>query len=337
VNWLGLDIGGAHLKLADGCGGAWVRSFPLWRQPEELADRLRDMTQAFADRGSLAVTMTGELADCFSTKADGVRQIVAAACRAAGRREVRVYLVDGRLVAPELAVARPSLAAASNWHALARFAARLGSGRRDLLIDVGSTTCDIVPLVNGQPAGQGRSDTERLICGELVYTGMERTPVCAVVATLPFGGQDCPVAGEWFATTRDAYLLLGAVSEDPTCRDTADGRPATRDAARGRLARMICADPADFSEADALAAAQAVADAQRDILVAALRRVLDRLRDPPECVILSGHGDFLARPALARLAVSSRIVSLAEQLGVAVARCAPAHAVAVLAHEAAPR
>ena len=95
----------------------------------------------------VAVTMTGELADCFATKREGVAAIVAAAQQAAGGREVLIYLTDGTFVPPDEAVARAQEAAASNWHALASFAAELVEGEAGLLFDVGSTTCDVVPIV----------------------------------------------------------------------------------------------------------------------------------------------------------------------------------------------
>ena len=47
MNMLGLDIGGANLKLADGLGYAQSIPFPLWQQPEQLPSALAQMlTQA---------------------------------------------------------------------------------------------------------------------------------------------------------------------------------------------------------------------------------------------------------------------------------------------------
>jgi hypothetical protein len=57
---------------------------------------------------------------------------------------------------------------------------------------------------------------------------------------------------------------------------------------------------------------------------------------PPMTLILSGHGEFLARAAVARLPWGQsppELVSLAQALGPHVSRCAPAHALAVLAQE----
>ena len=73
----------------------------------------------------------------------------------------------------------PSLAAAANWLALATAAARFVADGRGLLIDIGSTTTDLIPLDQGKVVVQGRTDTERLRTGELVYAGIRRTPICA--------------------------------------------------------------------------------------------------------------------------------------------------------------
>ncbi|HEV3003062.1 MAG TPA: hydantoinase/oxoprolinase family protein [Pirellulales bacterium] len=330
---LALDTGGANLKVADGNGFALSEPFPLWQKPGELADALAALITRSPPADRLVVTMTGELADCFETKAEGVAHVIAATQQAAGTRSVFVYLADGSLVSPDVACRQPLLAAASNWHALARFAARYCPTSTGLVIDVGSTTSDLVPLVNGGIAAQGRSDIERLALGELVYTGVTRSPVCAVVDALPWRGRQVPVAQELFATTRDAYLLLGDLPEDANDRGTADGRPATRSAARDRLARMICADRDMFSEEDALAAATAVTRGQLSQLGIAARNLLRRLPEPPGTVVVSGQGEFVGRRLCERLQVAARIVSFADELGDAVSQAAPAHALAVLARE----
>ena len=50
-------------------------------------------------------------------------------------------------------------------------------------------------------------------------------------------------------------------------------------------------------------------------------------------IILSGHGEFLARDALELGQIKTQISSLAGELGPHISRSAPAHALAVLARE----
>jgi probable H4MPT-linked C1 transfer pathway protein len=335
VSWLGLDIGGANLKAADGLRFAVSRPFPLWQRPGELANELADLLAASPAAERLAVTITGELADCFATKAEGVAAICQAVVEAASGRDVRVYGVDGEFVSPEQAIAQPLTVAAANWHALARFAGRIAPSGRALLVDVGSTTTDLILLEDGRPAARGQTDPDRLVSGELVYTGVQRTPVCALSPALPWGERVCPVAAELFATTWDAYLMLGDAPEEPDNRQTADGRPATREFARDRLARMICADRTLFSEHDAERAAAAITAAQLSKLGIAVRQAVGRAGSPTT-VIVAGQGEFLARRLVQKLGWPAAVISLSERLGPRVSQCAPAHAVAVLARELSP-
>ncbi len=186
MNWIGLDIGGANLKAANDRGWACVQPFELWRNPAGLAAALHELLQAGPGGEGLAVSMTGELCDTFRTKRDGVRQILSAVEQVAGDREVLVYLVDGRFVSIGQSQEMAHLAAASNWHALAQFVCRFVLGRAGILIDIGSTTTDIIPLLKGRPVSLGFNDTDRLVAGELVYTGVGRTPVCAITNWLPW-------------------------------------------------------------------------------------------------------------------------------------------------------
>ncbi len=330
---LAFDIGGANLKASDGLDFCTTRPFPLWRRPTELAGALTSLAAEAPPADRWIATMTGELADCFATKAEGVRAIVEALAQAAEGRDVSIYLTDGRFVPPAVAIAQPLRAAAANWHALARFAVRYAPGDCGLLVDIGSTTTDIIPLVAGQPAALGQTDPERLVSGELVYTGVERSPVCALAAELPWAGRTCPTAQEVFATTWDVYLTLEDLPEEPASLHTADGRPATRACALDRLARQICADRTLFGPADAQAAARSVAQRQRQQIARALEAVLRRLPRPPRTVILSGHGEFLARRVIESVGLGADVVSLHAILGSEISRSATAYALAMLARE----
>ncbi len=331
MTWLGLDIGGANLKAALSRGWARTVPFPLWRDSGGLANALTVLVSQAPAADRLAVTMTGELCDCFRTKAEGVRHILAAVERAAAGRAIHVYLVDGRFVSVAAACDQPHLAAASNWHALARFACRYTEGRAGLLVDIGSTTTDLVPLIDGRPATTALTDTDRLVAGELVYTGVGRTPICAVTRTLPWRGQQCPVAAELFASTADAYVVLGNRPEQPDAVWTADGRPLTKELARERMARMVCADATTFSTEDAQRAAEWIGQSQTAQLRAAFAQVISQMAQPPAVCVTSGSGEFL----ISRLETAAEIVSLRSKLGPDVSSAAAAHSVAVLAAETA--
>jgi len=335
IRWLALDIGGANIKVADGLGFAATTAFSLWREPARLTDALRAVLAGSPPADHLAVTMTGELADCFTTKAEGVQKILDALAVAADRRHTRIYRADGTLVAPAIALRSPELTASANWHALAQFAGRYAKQGPAMAIDIGTTTTDIIPLADGKVVAAGKGDTERLIHGELVYTGVERSPLCAVISAAPWRGNQCPLAQEVFATTLDVYLTLGDFPDDPASTRTADGRPATREAARDRLARAICADRTMFTAEEATAMAEAATRSQLAKIAVAAGQVVKRLPGPPQTVIVSGRGEFLARRVAERMWSGARVLSLHDQLGPDVSACAPAHALAVLSREGA--
>ncbi len=179
------------------------------------------------------------------------------------------------------------------------------------------------------PTTLGYTDTERLAAGELVYTGVVRSPVCAVTPTIPWRGRPCPTAQELFATTYDAHLILGHLPEDLTDRNTADGRPATIEFARERLARSICADHEEFAAVDARVAAESIHDAQVRLIAAGWSQVV--ARESPDVVIVAGQGEFLARAMLKHIGFGGPIESLAERFGAAASQVGPAYALAILA------
>jgi probable H4MPT-linked C1 transfer pathway protein len=332
---IGLDVGGANLKASDGASQSRSQAFALWREPQRLPQALRELLTSLRPWDALAVTMTGELADCFETKADGVDRILRAVEWASEDRPVHVWQAGGEFVTPAEAREIVPLVAAANWHALATWAGRAAPQGAALLLDCGSTTTDIIPLRDGNPVPEGRTDVERLLSGELVYTGIRRTPVCAIASTAPFRGRDCPLAAELFATTLDVYLLLGEIPEAADDLNTPDGRPATRAAAHARLARMLCCDSREFSQDDARNAARFLARQQRNRLASALDRVLARLDRPCGTVMISGAGEFVLRQLVAGVPeLQGRdVVSLACALGETHSRAACGFALARLLRE----
>jgi probable H4MPT-linked C1 transfer pathway protein len=335
LSWLGLDIGGANLKAAHSSGRALSVPFEVWKRPGELAPQLARIGAQLPPADRVAVTMTAELCDCFATKAEGVSAILGAVEAAFPGREAVVWGHDQRLHPPRHARARPDLVASANWLALAALAARLAPEGPALLIDVGSTTADLIPLKDGQAASAGRNDLARLRRGELVYAGVRRTPVMALATELPFRGVETGLAAELFASTLDVYLTLGEIPPDPADDSTADGRPATVEAAADRLARMVLCDRSEFSADDALAFAKAADNVLVDRLARAALRACEATVGIPATAIVSGSGSFLARRVAARVMFKGGpILDLNASWGPERSGAACAHAVLVLASEA---
>ena len=317
---LGLDIGGANLKAAHSDGDARTVSFPLWKHPDRLADELVRLCSAMPAYGSLAITMTGELCDCFTSKRDGVHAILQCVRSISQEIPVCVWSTHSRFLDFDEAMRDPLRVAAANWLAVAHFVAQQFKDENVLLIDTGSTTTDIIYLNHGNPEPRGLTDVNRLTTGELVYTGVRRTPICAMLGM--------EVAAEFFATMLDAYLLDGSLPENAEDCDTADGRPATRACAHARLARMCCADVDSFSLVQAQELAARALRAQRQAVGNAVTGLLVG-RPAVQRLVVSGSGEMLGRTVAAGRALV--VTSFSELLGPALSDAACAYAVAMLA------
>jgi (4-(4-[2-(gamma-L-glutamylamino)ethyl]phenoxymethyl)furan-2-yl)methanamine synthase len=335
VTVLGLDIGGANLKAATNTKLAASVPFALWKNPDGLADALRELCAQFSGWDSLAVTMTGELCDAFQTKREGVAHIlkhVRAVCQS---HPVHVWSTSGKFVTIDEANASPLNVASANWHALATYAGSYITRGTGLLLDIGSTTTDLIPILDGLPDTRGKTDPTRLQNSELLYTGVKRTPIMAI---LPAGS----VAAEYFATMQDAYLLTGQMPEDPTDTDTADGRPATKANAHARMSRMVCGDPdiTSLQETERLAAQACtiqlgMVETHLHHAEGMMKSLAREALDPDRRVLItSGSGEFLALQACESTRLDwSETISLTDKLGPALAAAAPAYSVAVLLAE----
>ena len=177
----------------------------------------------------------------------------------------RFYGTDGRF--HDSAV--PQLAAA-NWLASADF---LREGYPDaVLLDIGSTTADIIPLGRFESL-RGLSDLLRLQKGYLVYTGLLRGNVATLLRSVLLGGVDTPVSSEYFASAADAHLVLGHIGPSRYTGDTPDKKEKTRPASLRRLARVVCADLAEIGEEGAQQIAGQFWEIQRELVCTRVHRV----------------------------------------------------------------
>jgi probable H4MPT-linked C1 transfer pathway protein len=327
---IGWDIGGVNIKAARLEAGAVrvaLEPFELRRAPDRLAPTLAAIAAGLGATGTErhAVTMTAELSQFFRTKREGVEFIVRALTAVFPGDRLSVFGADGRFRDVSDARREPLCVAAANWMATAALVAQ--TVPTCLLVDIGSTTTDVIPLVEGKVVASGRTDPERLATGELVYTGALRTPTEAVVRHVPFRGGRAGVSAEGFALMGDVYLWLGDLAAEDYTVPAPDGRPADRAFAGERLARVVCADREMLTDADVDAIARALVDAQATTVAEAVRRVAARYR-PITTAVVTGLGDFIAARAAAQAGLA--VTRLAERLGDAAARSAPAVAVAML-------
>jgi len=327
---LGLDLGGAHTKavlLREGrVEASLLRYLPLWKRYGELEGLLRELSGWGAER--VGVVMTGELSDIFPSRAEGVRELVEQVCRV--WRGALFLTLRGELVGRERALSQPLSVAASNWMASALLVSR--DFPDALFVDVGSTTTDLIPLVGGKVANAGSTDLDRLRRGELIYTGVLRTPVPCVLGEVEGVG----VAAESFALMGDVYILLGKLRPEEYSCETPDGRGKDVESCRRRLARCFCSDPEEVGEGFLRRCARALYREQVRRVAEGMRRVRDRygLEGCP-AVVAGGGGRILGREAARR--VGLKVVDLGRIYGREAALMTPAFSMGVLVEEVAGR
>ncbi|GJD52079.1 hypothetical protein OPKNFCMD_4841 [Methylobacterium crusticola] len=329
-----------HVKAAlveDGLVRAAVQApCPLWNGLPALDAAIAALPAWARSPARHAVTMTGELTDCFADRADGVAQLAGwAAARLPG--SVAIYAGRAGFLPPGAAAGRAPDVASANWHATAALVG--GVQPAALLADIGSTTADLIPIVAGRPAASGYSDAERLETGELVYTGVVRTPLLALAAAAPFRGRRTALMAECFATTADAYRLTRDLAAAEDQQDTADLKGKSDSETETRLARMIGRDRHEGTGADWAGLAGHFAEAQLRLLHDAAALILSRGTLPGDApVVLCGAGRFVGARLAARLGRPARDLAdlvaprLAPPGGTAwISTCGPAVAVGLLA------
>ena len=338
---IGWDVGGAHLKAArlDDTGRVvevLQVACPLWQGMSHLDSAIESLSPRLGAATLHAVTMTGEMVDLFPDRAEGVARLVAALVAKLSESAVRFYAGEQGFLDAEGARRRPAVVASANWMASAALVAARQSSA--LFLDIGSTTTDLIPVLGGRVRARGSDDATRLVAGELLYTGVVRTPIMALADRAPFGGEWTPLMAEYFATAADLHRLVGALPEGADLYPAADGGEKTVEGSARRLARMIGRDSGSAPITEWKRLAAWLVDAQRRRIEDACARLLSREPLPEDApIVVAGVGRFLAEE-LARRAGRSRLdfaALLPCEPAVAgrATDCAPAVAVAWLAHQ----
>ena len=335
---IGWDLGGANVKLASIEDGrvASVAQIPCPIIPErrKFDAAIEAALPLIALPASHAVTMTGELSDVFGDRAEGVAYLVDLMVRTVGAQPLSIYAGEAGFLASEDAKRHTLEVASANWHATASLVARRHAD--GLLVDVGTTTTDLIPIKAGKVAARGATDAERLTEGELLYTGVVRTPVMAVAHSAPFRGRVQRIAAERFATMADVWRLAGDLPDDADPYPAADQRGKSPAESAGRLARMLGRDASEAELAEWIALARYFADCQLAEIEHTARNLAERDALSPDApVIGAGCGRFIARRLAERLGRRyldfGDLIDAPPETREMAARCAPAVAVALLA------
>jgi (4-(4-[2-(gamma-L-glutamylamino)ethyl]phenoxymethyl)furan-2-yl)methanamine synthase len=338
---VGWDIGGAHVKASLLLGGDVIDAAqwpcPLWQGLGHLQRALAATRQRWPaiDHAEHAVTMTGEMVDLFADREDGAQRIAGVLAEHFTADTLHFFAGDAGWCGHDRVAAQWRHVASANWLATALHCAMHVEGDA-LLLDIGSTTTDLIALRRGRVLTAARTDAERLASGELAYHGVVRTPLCALAQRIAWRGRAHNVMNEFFATTADVYRLLGELDAAHDQAASADNAAKDVPATRQRLARMVGLDARDGSAEDWLAFAHEWKRHQ----LQALRNEVERVKqlhgladDTP--LVSAGCGDFLVHELGANVIGYASDVARASahalpQTARWVQVCAPSAAVAAL-------
>ena len=341
VEVLGYDVGGANTKAAlvsvkNGTllnAEVAVEYFPVWKQPEKLVSVLIKLKQRLgvSRLDGVGVTMTAELSDAYQTKREGVNHILGCVKKAFPDVPVYVLNTDAKLEPLEAANQEPLGVAAANWAATGWLVAQ--HLKNCVVVDVGSTSTSIIPIVNGTVAARGKTDLDKLLCGELVYTGSLRTNVAAIVQSISIRNGVAGVASELFALSGDVHLVLGNITTKDYTSETADGREKTVPEALMRLARVVCADTEILTPQEIINMAQYIYDKQIRHVAEGLTKVYSYTKSlalGKVPVVVTGLGkNFIAAKAAKEVGVDA-IVDLVTLLNEKAVLATPAFGVALM-------
>jgi len=307
VTALGFDIGGANTKavrlktenrkVTD--VEVVAKYFPIWQEPNRLTSVVFELKENLGVTPDVVgVTMTAELSDAYQTKREGVAHILACVKTVFPHMPTSVLNTSAQMVTIEAAKQDPVGVASANWVATGWLIAQ--HLQNAVVVDVGSTSTSIIPIVGSRLVAKGKTDLDKLLCGELVYTGSLRTNVAAIVQSIPLRGGVSMVSSELFAQSGDVHLILGHIDGADYTSETADYRGKTRAEAYARLSRVVCADTEMLTQQELFNMAQYIYAQQLKQMVNGLNKVYRYAKTfaPQVPIVITGLGkNFLARKA----------------------------------------
>ena len=327
---LGMDIGGANTKLALlkflnsklETSYSHLEYFPFWEKtlndiPTMLKRVLSKITKKakvkIKDINYFSITITAELSDAFKTKKEGISIILNALGQVLDQEKLRFISNNGDFLAFEEAKNNFASIAGANWFSTSLFLGKFIS--KCILIDAGSTTIDIIPILDGIPVTEGKNDIERLMNHELIYTGGLRATLPSITHFVPYKGSLIRISFEKFALISDIHRILYNISEDEYLNDTADNRSKSIDDCYARLARIICMDIDTISKDDLNIIAKYIYQKQIELISTEIQQFLTDLisripefKDDITFVITGIAAEFLIRRTLLHLGYNNILI-----------------------------
>lgn len=295
IKFLGVDIGGAHLKLV----GTNIKKkvifvsylkCPIWEDINNLRLHLTSL-KAKIDINYVicCITMTAELCDCFENRNSGVKKIFSI-CKESG---LNFFFFSNSFCAPTKKLCTSSVSS-MNWLAPAVFLKE--KIKNAILIDFGSTTTDITIIQNYHLSNLGYTDFDRLKNSELVYTGIVRTPIFSISKSLLIEGMKLTIIPEQFSNMADIYRIRDSLPKNVDLFSTMDKKDKSKISSLKRVSRNFGFDYTKSCKKLLIAISKKLIDIQLNLIFSCVENQL-RLKEiskKPPIIALGIGKDLIA-------------------------------------------
>ena len=285
---IGWDIGGAHIKVAEidfkkkKTKTEQIYS-PIWKNINNLKKSIKLIKKKFKKSDYHAITMTAELSDIFLNRMHGSKYIVKLSSKILEEKKIFFYSKKN-FIKKKVALKNASSLNSLNWHATANFISNFFPNC--ILVDIGSTTTDIIPIKNKKIIAKGNNDNQRLKANELIYLGVLRSPIHAVE-------KKKNLIYENFANLSDVYRVLNKIPKKLDLLPTQDNKSKNKHDSARRIARIF---GKDYKKTDFLKwkkIASQIEKKQKKILKKSVNKIEKRNFKKKIPIIGAGVGEFL--------------------------------------------
>ncbi len=243
VKFLGIDIGGAHIKLIgldkkrSVCFADYRKCY-VWMGLNNLKKEFKYINDLNFDKKIICgITMTAELCDIFKNKKIGANQI-SDLCKKL-KYNFLFYSTQKNTFTRNVKDNYKSIIC-MNWHAVARYF--LKYYKNLIIIDFGSTTTDFICIKDGVISNVGVDDLSRLSEGELIYTGVMRTPLFSIEKKVDYKNKVYHIIPELFSSTSDLYRVNNFINKNFDIDDEADHQGKSLTKSLIRISRSFAID-----------------------------------------------------------------------------------------------
>ena len=236
IKYLGIDIGGAHLKIVGLNFKKEIiivtkKKCPIWKGINYLDREIEELNQLGNKNTICGITMTAELCDNFKGRKDGVKKII----NSTKNLNFKKLFFTNDEYNQFKKKPNHSEVSSMNWLATAKFVSKkINNG---LIIDFGSTTTDLILIENKKIKNKYYNDLDRIINSELIYSGFTRTPLAGIANEVKYNNRKYSLIPEFFSNTADMYRIIQNSSENLDLYNTADGRSKSKKNSYKRVAR----------------------------------------------------------------------------------------------------